>query len=43
MEIPTQTTDSTEAGKARRKPGTRRLQDPADNWHRCWRIPAAKR
>src|SRR6266566_6304730 len=26
MEIPTQTTDSTEAGKARRKPGTRRLQ-----------------
>ena len=26
MEIPTQTTDSAEAGKARRKPGTRRLQ-----------------
>src|SRR6266581_372987 len=26
MEIPTQTTDSTEAGKARRKPGARRLQ-----------------
>jgi len=26
MEIPSQTTDSAESGKARRKPGTRRLQ-----------------